>query len=268
MENCMKSKLSFLLLSLLGVMLLATSCKSRKGIKQEEKPVVQQTKPNTKALLIQAIEQQQNTFSYYSATGNVRYDDSDTKLDLGLSVVMEKDRFIYLNVTATLGITVARVLATQDSIVILDLLHRKCIIAGYNYVRNLTHADLRLTNLQNLFIGNTLFANSPEKSKVDSVLSYILISQSISPEFTQQTMYKQDLTVARSTLSNPTKNQEMKVEYEDVYTQGGNQFPNKFSINIRAEKKMESHFELSNFVFEKKKEIQFTIPKSYETVRM
>lgn len=264
----MKSKLSILLMGLVGLTLLSTSCKTRKGIKQEDKPVVQISKPNTKALLIQAIEQQQNMFSYYSATGNVRYNDSQTKLDLGLNVVMEKDRFIYLNVTATLGITVARVLATQDSIVILDLLHRKCIIAGYDYVRNLTHADLRLTNLQNLFVGNTLFANTAEKSKIDSVLSYILINQIISPEYTQQTMYKRDLTVARSTLSNPTKNQEMKVEYEDVYTQSGNQFPNKFSINIRAEKNVESHFELTNFVFEKKKEIQFTIPKSYETVRM
>ncbi|MES2559304.1 MAG: DUF4292 domain-containing protein [Bacteroidota bacterium] len=235
---------------------------------QTEQPVAGITKPSTNTLLIKAIEQQQTTFSYYSANGKAAYRDNDTKQDLGVTIVMEKDRFVYMNVTALLGITVARVLATQDSIIILDMLHRKCIIARYDYIRSITHADLNLTNLQNMFIGNTLYPNIPEKSKVDSVLNYILISQPVSATHTQQTMYRQDLNVTRSTLMEPAKNQEMKVEYSEVYTQGGNQFPNKFSINIRAEKNMETRFELSNFVFEKKKDIQFTIPKSYETVRM
>ncbi|MES2779186.1 MAG: DUF4292 domain-containing protein [Bacteroidota bacterium] len=264
----MKSKIQYLLLGIIGLMVITSSCRSKKGIKQDEKSIVNMGKPSTKDLLIAAIEQQQTTFSYYSANGKASYKDNDTKQDLGVSIVMEKDRFIYMNVTAILGITVARVFATQDSIVILDMLHRKCIIARYDYVRNLTHADLNLTNLQNLFIGNTLFPNNASKSKIDSVLNYILISQAVSSSHTQQTMYRQDLNVTRSTLSDPQKNQEMKVEYEEVYTQGGNQFPNKFSINIRAEKNMETKFELSNFVFEKKKDIQFTIPKSYETVRM
>lgn len=264
----MRSKIQYVLLAVMAFVLIATSCKSKKGLSQTEQPVAGVGKPTNKALLIQAIEQQQTSFSYYSASGEVAYKDKNESHDLGVSIVMEKDRYIYMNVTALLGITVARVLATRDSIVILDILHRKCIIARYDYVRNMTHADLNLSNLQNLFIGNTLFPNNPERSKVDSVLNYILISQPVSATHTQQTMYRQDLNVTRSTLMEPAKNQEMKVEYSEVYTQGGNQFPNKFSINIRAEKNMETRFELSNFVFEKKKDIQFSIPKSYETVRM
>lgn len=264
----MRSKIQYVLLGIIGFVLVTASCKSKKGLNQTEQPVTAGVKTSNKGLLIQAIEQQQTSFSYYSASGNVLYKDNSESHDLGVSIVMEKDRYIYMNVTALLGITVARVLATPDSIVILDILHRKCIIAHYDYVRNMTHADLNLSNLQNLFIGNTLFPNNPEKSKVDSVLSYILISQAVSPTHTQQTMYRQDLNVTRSTLMEPAKNQEMKVEYDEVYTVGGNQFPNKFSINIRAEKNMETRFELSNFVFEKKKDIQFSIPKSYETVRM
>jgi hypothetical protein len=263
----MRSKIHYVLLFTIALALLGTSCKSKKGLNQTKQPVAV-AKPSTKALLIEAIEKQQTTFSYYSAYGKAAYKDDHTKQELGVNIVMEKDKYIYMNVTALLGITVARVLATQDSIVILDMLHRKCIIAHYDYVRNLTHADLTLLQLQNLLVGNTLFPNNPEKSKIDSVLQYILISMPVSPTHTQQTMYREDLNVSRSTIMEPSKNQEMKVEYEEVYTLGGNQFPNKFSINIRAEKNMETRFELSNFVFEKKKDIQFTIPKSYETVRM
>jgi hypothetical protein len=255
-------------LILLVLVLVGVSCKSKKLATQTTHPTTEVAKPNSKVVLIQTIEKQQNTFSYYSANGKVSYKDPDTKQELGVNIVMEKDRFIYLNITAVLGITVARVLATQDSIVMLDMLHRKCIIARYDYIRNLTHADFNLSNLQNLFIGNTLFRNIPEKSKVDSILNYVLISQAISNTHAQQTFYKSDLKISRSTVMDPLKNQEIKVEYEDVYTQGANQLPQKFSINIQGEKKIETHFELTNFVFEKKKEIQFTIPKSYETIRM
>jgi hypothetical protein len=257
-------------LLLLSVSLVAVSCKSKKGLrpKQDEKPLAELAAPTSKAILIRNLESRENTFSYYSATGKAAYRDSDTDQELGVSIVMEKDRYIYMNVTALLGIPVARVLATPDSVVILDMLHRKCIIAGYSYIRKLANADLQFTQLQNMLAGNTLFPNNEQKMTVDTALSYILISNPVTPAYTQNTMYGKDLKVTRSTITERAKNREMKVEYADVYTQGSNKFPSVFNINIRAEKNIETKFELSNFVFEKKKELQFTIPKSYETVRM
>lgn len=251
------------------LLLAVTSCKSKKGMKQEEKPVAGElAKPTTKTILIDNITKSENNFSYYSANGKAYYKDKDTEQDLGVNIVMEKDKYIYMNVTAVLGITVARVMATPDSLVILDMLHRKCIIANYDYVKKMTNADLRLTNLQNLIIGNALFPNNEKGCVIDTVLNLIMVSNAITPTYIQNTVYSNNLKVTRSTITERSKNQEMKVEYADVYTQGSNAFPSKFNINIAAEKKMETTFELSNFVFEKKKEIQFAIPKSYETVRM
>jgi hypothetical protein len=251
------------------ILLAVASCKSKKGIKQDEKPVATAPLiPTSKSILIENITRNENTFTYYSATGKAFYKDQDTEQDLGVSIVMEKDKYIYMNVTALLGITVARVLATPDSLVILDMLHRKCIIANYDYVKKMTNADLRLSNLQNLIIGNTLFPNNEKGCIVDTVVNLIMVSNAITPTYIQNTLYGNNLKVNRSVITERSKNQEMKVEYADVYTQGSNTFPSKFNINITAEKKMETKFELSNFVFEKKKEIQFAIPKSYETVRM
>jgi hypothetical protein len=152
--------------------------------------------------------------------------------------------------------------------VILDMLHRKCIIANYDYIKKMTNADLRLSHLQNLVAGNTLFPNEEKGSIVDTVLSFIMISNAITPSYIQNTVYGRDYKTTRSTITQRALNREMKVEYSDVYTQGSNKFPSKFNINIRAEKNVETKFELSNFAFEKKKEVQFVIPKSYETVRM
>jgi hypothetical protein len=244
---------------------ITPSCKSKKGATKTETNTISY---NTKAMLVSAINQNQNDFSYYSATGLLDYKDENLSQELGVQIVMEKDQYLYLNVTALLGITVARVFATPDSLVILDILHRKAIIADYGYVRKLTGAELHLQNLQNLIIGNTLFPNNDQPLNIDSLAQTIQLIQSLSTGIQQKTVYTKALKVAESYISDSIKNQELAILYKDVYTQGSNLFPSSMNINIRAEKKMVSQLELKTFVFEKKKEIQFSVPKSYERIRL
>jgi hypothetical protein len=255
------------LIGFLLMIVLGSACKSKKSVTTQFPEAPQKTY-NGKAVLLKGINLVENNFSYYSATGKMDYKDDKMDQELGVNIVMEKDQYVFLNVTALMGITVARVLATPDSLVILDLLHRRAIIANYDYVKKMTGADLRLTNLQNLIIGNTLFPNQEEKSKVDSLANAVQIIQQLTQSISQKTVYNNILKVQQSSISEPAKKQELSITYHDVYTQGSNMFPAKFNINIRAEKNMESQLELKTFVFEKKKEIQFSIPKSYERVRL
>ncbi len=249
------------------VIVLGSACKSKKGVTTVQPETPKQVYSG-KAVLLSGISKVENTFSYYSATGSMNYKDDKISQELGINIVMEKDQYVYMNITALLGITVARMLATPDSLVILDILHRKAIIANYDYVKKMTGADLRLANLQNLIIGNTLFEQKEASCKVDSLASAIEIVQQLSQTISQKTVYNSILKVQQSSIMEPSKNQELSISYHDVYTQGTNMFPAKFNINIRAEKKMESQLELKTFVFEKKKEIQFSIPKSYERIRL
>jgi hypothetical protein len=261
------NKNSQYLLLLLGIALVSgTACKSKKPLAKtnglKAKPI------NTKAALVQNIASLQNNFSYYSATGQMEYKDENISQELGLNIVMEKDQYLYVNITALLGIPVARILATPDSLVILDILHRKAIIANYDYVSQMTGVLLRLSNLQNMIIGNTLFPNQQGQCTIDSFSNTIQIIQLLSQNLSQKTTYRNNLKVEESLISQPSKKQEMAIRYIDVYTQGSNLFPSRFNINIRAEKNMESQLELKTFVFEKKKEIQFSVPKSYERIRL
>ncbi len=249
------------------VALTIVSCRSKKmtatNPETQQTPVV-----NKNNALIRSIAEKQNTFSYYSASGEMLYKDSEQSQELGITIVMEKDQYVYMNVTALLGITVARVFAAPDSVVILDLLHRKAIIANYSYVQKMTGANLRLANLQNLIIGNTLFPNEDGKCVADTLTNTIRIVQAITQAVSQTTTYSNNLRVSESVINEPAKNHSFSVQYANVYTQGSNLFPSLLNINIRAEKNMESKLELKTFGFEKKKEVQFSIPKSYERVRL
>jgi phage-related protein len=167
-----------------------------------------------------------------------------------------------------MGIAVARVLATPDSLVILDLLHRKAIIADYNFIQKITGANLQLSNLQHLLIGNTLFPNIESACSVDSTPNSIQVLQQLTSTIVQKTIYTPNLKISQSIINESSKSQEMIVSYEQVHAEGNNLIPSNFNITINTSKKMYVSFDIKNFVFEKKKDLQFSIPKSYERVRL
>jgi len=250
-------------------LIFVIACKSKKSIHSaNNKEQLNPTTINTKAILLSAISKSNNTFSYYSASGKVNYKDAENNQDLGIQITMEKNQYIYLNVTALLGIPVARVLATTDSLVILDLLHRKVVIANYSYVKKLTGVSMGLTQLQNLLLGNTLFENIEQTVFVDSTVNGILLQQPLTTTTLQKTAYSKELLKVITTIVyEKMRNQQFTIEYSNFIAQNENRFPAKIDINIKAEKNIVTDIELKNFVFEKKKDIQFTIPNSYERIR-
>jgi hypothetical protein len=257
------------LLLILCAALVVVSCKSKKGLTpKSDTKAAAPAKPDARVILLNQADLNQNTFTYYSATGDVEYSEGKTNQELGFSIVMEKDRYVLMNVTAIMGIAVARVLATPDSLVILDMLHRKAIITNYQYLKKYAGVELKLQQLQNLFVGNALFTHDTQIARVDTVNGHILISQQLIEGIIQSTQYSPLLKVDQSILYQTAKNQQFDITYRDLHQEDNNLFPSTIDIHIKTDKKIEAGFRLKNFVFEKKKELQFSIPKSYEIVRL
>jgi hypothetical protein len=167
------------------------------------------------------------------------------------------------------GFSVARLWFTQDSICILDILHRKNYVSGYNYISRMANTNLTLLSVQQMFAGNTLFKAEEQQMIGDTLLSYILINYSLGGGQMQSTYYNQaSFKVNRSIISEKATGREVRVEYTECYTSGNNCFPKDFNINIRAEKNIECRMNLDYFAFDKKKETKFVVPKNFQTVRM
>jgi hypothetical protein len=256
---------------ILGYTLVFSSCKSKKqggGNTQKDKTEESVIKTNPKAVLIKQIEANENKISYYYATGQINYKDEKNRQELGLGLTMEKDKYVHLNITALLGITVAKIFATPDSLVILDILNRKAIIAQYDYVSKLMGTPLELRHIQQMVLGNTIFKNNPETSTIDTLPMGIEVFQTITPQLKQVTTYalQQPYKVKKVQLYEDKGRKELMVDYTNSYADKSN-LPDKFTITTKAEKTSEAQIELKTITFEKKKEIQFSIPRSYEVIR-
>ncbi len=252
--------------TLLGVM-FSVACKSKKLVQTTpaNTPVVTNEK-STQEKTLANIEANVNKFSFYQSRAKANYKDDKQNVSFDVNLVMEKDQYIWMSITAVLGIEVARVYITQDSVKILDRLHRKYIAADFNYIQRMSNVPLKLTNLQNLVVGNTLFYNSVQKSVVDTILSNLAIYTYLNTQ-KQTTYYSNNFKVLKGSVAEQNQSREMRYDYTGFSNFGSNQYPNHININIRAEKNIECTFELSNFVFDKKREVQFTVPSGYEVVK-
>lgn len=255
-----------MLLVLLAAM---AGCKSKKSVTgQAPAPV---NKVDTKALeaeeaVLTTIDGNVNTFSFYQAKASAAYKDEQQNVNLDISIMMEKDQYIWMSVTALLGIEVARIMITPDSVKILDRLHRKCIVTDFGYIQRMSNVPLKLQHLQNMVVGNTLFPNSVQKSEVDTILGVLAVYTALGTQ-KQNTFYSPGFKAQRVTVIEKDQSREMKIAYEGFSTFGANTYPDRIDINIRAEKNVSCKLELSNFVFEKKREAPFSVPSSYEVVR-
>jgi hypothetical protein len=261
------SKTLFWALGLLLVMVNAWGCKSKKITRTvTNKTDLPQQGPTSTEVVLNTIDANVNNFSFYQSRAKVNYQDDKQKIELDINLVMEKDQYIWLSVTAVLGIEVARIMITQDSVKILDRLHRKYIAADFDYIQRMSNVPLKLNNLQNLIVGNTVFGNSVQKSVVDTILGAITVSTLINTQ-KQTTFYNANYKVNRTLIEAQNQSRQLHITYPTYSTFDQNVYPNAMNINIRAEKNLECTFELSNFVFTKKRETQFTVPSGYEVVK-
>ena len=250
------------------LLIVATnSCKSKKVV--STKPVetkLPQHGPTPTEIVLNTIDANTNNFSFYQSRAKVNYKDDKQKVELDVNLIMEKDQYIWMSVTAVLGIEVARIMITQDSVKILDRLHRKYIASDFDYVQRMSNVPLKLNNLQNLIIGNTVFNNSVQKSVVDTILGALSVSTLINTQ-KQTTFYNTNYKVNRTLIAEQNQSRQLSITYPTYATFDQNVYPSALNINIRAEKNIECTFELSNFVFTKKRETQFTVPSGYEVVK-
>ena len=259
------SKNLFWALGLLLVTVTAIGCKSKKSALPVKTNLPQQG-PTPTEVVLNTIDANLNFFSFYQCRAKVNYKDDNQKVELDINLVMEKDQYIWMSVTAVLGIEVARIMITQDSVKILDRLHRKCIATNFDYIQRLSNVPLKLNNLQNLIIGNTVFNNSVQKSVVDTILGAISVSTIINTQ-KQTTFYNANYKVNRTLIEEQNQSRQLNITYPNYIAFNQNVYPNAMNINIRAEKNLECTFELSNFAFTKKRETQFTVPSGYEVVK-
>jgi hypothetical protein len=101
------------------------------------------------------MKEQEFTFEWFGAKADVEtfFDEKEEKFDI--KVAIRRDSVILVTIQAMLGLQVAKVQITKDSVKFVDYIHKNYFVGEINYINELLNADLDFDLVQAVLVGNS-----------------------------------------------------------------------------------------------------------------
>ena len=132
-----------LLVGLLAVFLLV-------GCKKETLPTTASESTET----IGRVTVNNLDFNYLNSKGQITFNDKNDNLSSGVTIRMKKDSVIWISVQPGLGIEAARMMLTQDSVYMINRLHKEYAATDYRFLRGKLNVDVNFDVVQSILLGN------------------------------------------------------------------------------------------------------------------
>lgn len=155
---------SYPLTLVLMLILIGTSCKSRKKAKKQKNEVAvvtdtlnERCKLDFKSAktLIKHIHENEFSFDWVYAKANVDANIDGKEESFDIKVRIRKDSAMLVSIQYILGVEVAKILITKDSVKMVIYPRKQYFKGDYNYINELLHADLDFDLLQAVLFGNS-----------------------------------------------------------------------------------------------------------------
>ncbi len=209
-------------------------------------------------------------FEYMSLRTKIKYADNAKSQKATANIRFKKDSLIWFSITPGLGIEAARGLISQDSIIILDKIHKQYSILKFKDLSERFHFDLDFNLIQSVLIGNMIW----EVEASDKIIK--------EPGLYNVTKKNGDLTISHLIGNNTMKLEKifaisdstqssLDINYKDFVLIGDKAFPKSVNIYIKDKPKRRKSEKFSNITLEhnkveidkKKLRFSFNIPSKY-----
>jgi len=251
---------------LLLIVLLAAGCKTKQKIVIPDKGAPVDV-VSAHASEIKSFELSNLDFHTFSGRAKTRIELGDGAQDVTLNLRMERDKSIWVSVTAMLGVEVARVLITPDSIKILNKLQGEYISKPFDYVHKYTNKGITFPMLQDLLLANV----SPTLLRTDMVQVASAEDEFLVVGIKDELSYKYRINKANRpfnlSLQRIGANQSMEAYYSNYNKTAGYNFPLRITLNMAGDDfTLKSQMDFNKVEFNEKVELPFTIPARYKEV--
>ncbi len=250
----------------LVLLLVFTSCKSSKNIVGNSSIIknISARKVSKKHI---ASSFDKNTIE---ARLRVAYKDAKSKQKLNVKLRIDKDKVIWMSVTATaLNITVARVKITPISLSYYEKINKTYFKGNFELLKNILGADVNFSQLQNMLIGETIFDLKAQKYKsvVDKEAHLLLPVQQKALFDILFWVNPNHFKLDQQELRNAEREQSLKIAYKKYTKIDEVIFPKRIEISAKGKGKFTSiHIDYKTVVFNKRFSTPFRVPNGYKQV--
>lgn len=253
---------------LAGLVVFAVGCKPKKVIVAAP-PITDQVKaaPDQKLEQLNLLKGKDLIFNTLSLKGKANLNVNGDENNVTMLIRIQKDKKIWVSITAIAGIEVARAVITPDSLFLLNRLQKTYTRKPFNYVNDFTNKQINFGLLQAVLAGNTIPDFMIEKSALVQENGVWVLSGNAG-DLAYKVLFNTLLKVTETTLNDAKVAQALKVVYGNYTPVNEALFPSSLKINSMAgDKKINIEIEFNKIESNIPVDFPFTVPKNFELVK-
>ncbi|GAA4330898.1 hypothetical protein GCM10023149_36410 [Mucilaginibacter gynuensis] len=239
------------------------SCKSKKQVVVNRNDSAATKPANDVSLKLAAIRAKQVSFNTFSAKAKTDLNINGDSKDVTMTIRINRDKKIWVSITAILGVEVARALITPDSIQIINKFQGLYIKKPFSYIYKFASSQINYNTLQALLVGNAIPETLNEGSSFEVVNNNTNMSGSLK-DLVYKLILGPDLRVTQTSLTNQLAQQSLQVT-NNVFIQANDRaVPSQIDIaSVVKSKKIQVNLRYSKVEFDQQLEYPFSIPDRY-----
>lgn len=249
---------------------------------EEKENVKVKVKPRPSSFLIKKLKQKELQFNTVSVKSSVEFDDGNKKTSFNAHIRIKKDSAIWVSITPLLGIEIARILITQDTIKVINRANKEYFIGNFDYLDQLFGADLDYQMLEALLVGNSLDFEEDDKvhSRVDRKKDLYFLStekkRKITKEIKKDKIKKQfqvlwlnpmTFKIQEISLSSPENSRSLMGAYSNYKEINSQLVPHNLIFKLESKTISKIEIEYSKFSMGKPLSFPFNISPKYEQIK-
>jgi hypothetical protein len=240
-------------------------------------------KVNKTEYLIEQITRNEFKFEHLSLKAGVQLYQNDKKTPFKANIRIRRDSLIWVSITPALGIEVARVMITRDSVKVMNRIDRNYFIGDYEYINKRFNLELEFNTIQAILVGNAIAFEHDEKvtlsiDKEKYYLGNLKKRKAKNIDEKPQRIDKQkeevvSLWVDQNTFkvsnfifSDLTANRFLTGNYEEFETIDNQSLPSVLNFDFQSEKPAKVNLQYSKVSLEGPLKFSFNISSKYEQV--
>ncbi len=226
-----------------------------------------------------SVKAREFSFHFLSSKAEVSYTDKTGETNtFDINLRMRSDSAIWISITPLLGIEVARVLISHDSIILLDRIHKTYMKRDYKYFEDWLNTKVNYDMLQAVIVGN--YFQYVEKEKLRSIYEeepYIILStlnkrqaRRMAEEKDPNKPLVQDFwidgnyRIARSKITDEKKERTVEALYKNFSEVNGHLFPTNILLTINEVTQTIIQVDYKKVENSESLQMPFFVPEKYQ----
>lgn len=247
--------------------LVLVGCKTKKKVSLPKSDIPTEVS-TANAASIKSFEMSNLDFRTFSGRAKTKVEMNEQVFDVTLNVRIERDKAIWLSVTATLGIEAARVLITPDSVKILNKLPGEYIGKPFSYIYNYTNRGVDFATLQDLLLANVSsgLLRTDNIQVASATDEFIVVGVKDQLSF-QYRIYKNNRPF-NFVLQEVGGNQNLEAFYSHYANTAGYNFPQNMALNILGDNtSIKASLVYNRVTFNENIDMPFSVPARYKVIK-